>query len=92
MIIKYIPNDILSKIPDYFGPAFCGELASVFSLDIFKTNDINADIERIDIPKISPLTMTFRNTKTGEIRLVEFGDHEGFDECMGNKDMQLIFG
>ena len=50
------------------------------------------DIERIDIPKTSPLTMTFRNTKTGEIRLVEFGDHEGFDECMGNKDMQLIFG
>ena len=46
-----------------------------------------ADIERIDIPKTSPLTMTFRNTKTGEIRLVEFGDHEGFDECMGNKDM-----
>ena len=51
-----------------------------------------ADIERINIPKTSPLTMTFRNTKTGEIRLVEFGDHEGFDECMGNKDMQLIFG
>ena len=51
-----------------------------------------ADIERIDIPKTSLLTMTFRNTKTGEIRLVEFGDHEGFDECMGNKDMQLIFG
>ena len=51
-----------------------------------------ADIKRIDIPKISPLTMAFRNTKTGEIRLVEFGDHEGFDECMGNKDMQLIFG
>ena len=51
-----------------------------------------ADIERIDIPKTSPLTMTFRNTKTGEIRLVEFGDHEGFDECMGNKDMQLMFG
>ena len=51
-----------------------------------------ADVERIDIPKTSPLTMTFRNIKTGEIRLVEFGDHEGFDECMGNKDMQLIFG
>ena len=51
-----------------------------------------ADIERIDIPKTSPLTMTFRNTKTGEIRSVEFGDHEGFDECMSNKDMQLIFG
>ena len=51
-----------------------------------------ADVERIDIPKVSPLTMKFRNTKTGETRLVEFGDHEGFDECMGNKDMQLIFG
>lgn len=51
-----------------------------------------ADVERIDIPDASSLTMTFRNTKTGEIRLVEFGDHEGFDECMGNKDMQLIFG
>ena len=51
-----------------------------------------ADVERIDIPKTSPLTMTFRNTKTGEVRLVEFGDHEGFDECMGNKDIQLIFG
>ena len=51
-----------------------------------------ADVEKIDIPKVSPLTMKFRNTKTGETRLVEFGDHEGFDECMGNKDMQLIFG
>ena len=51
-----------------------------------------ADVERIDIPKSSPLTITFRNTKTGEIRLVDFGDHEGFDECMGNKDIQLIFG
>ena len=51
-----------------------------------------ADVERIDIPRTSLLTMTFRNTKTGEIRLVEFGDDEGFDECIGNKDMQLIFG
>ena len=51
-----------------------------------------ADVERIDIPDVSPLTMAFRNTKTGETRLVEFGDNEGFDECMGNKDMQLIFG
>ena len=50
------------------------------------------EVERIDIPKTSSLTMTFRNTKTGEIRLVEFDDYKGFDECMGNKDMQLIFG
>ena len=46
-----------------------------------------ADIERIDVSKTLPLTMTFINTKTGEIRVVEFEDHEGFDECMGNKDM-----
>ena len=51
-----------------------------------------ADIERIDISKTLPLTMTFINTKTGEIRVVEFEDHEGFDECVGNKDMQMIFG
>ena len=61
-------------------------------VEVNRTEVEKADIERIDIPKTSPLTMTFRNTKTGEIRLVEFGDHEGFDECMGNKDMQLIFG
>ena len=40
-MVKYIPNDILNEIPDYFGPAFCGELASVFSLNIFEANDIN---------------------------------------------------
>ena len=61
-------------------------------IEVNRTEVEKVDIERIDIPKASPLTMTFRNTKTGEIRLVEFGDHEGFDECMGNKDMQLIFG
>lgn len=61
-------------------------------IEVNRTEVEEIDVERIDIPKTSPLTMTFRNTKTGEIRLVEFGDHEGFDECMGNKDMQLIFG
>ena len=61
-------------------------------VEVNRTEVEKVDVERIDIPKTSPLTMTFRNTKTGEIRLVEFGDHEGFDECMGNKDMQLIFG
>ena len=65
---------------------------SIERVEVNRIEVEKADIERIDIPKTSPLTMTFRNTKTGEIRLVEFGDHEGFDECMGNKDMQLIFG
>lgn len=62
------------------------------SVEVNRIEVEKADVERIDIPDASSLTMTFRNTKTGEIRLVEFGDHEGFDECMGNKDMQLIFG
>ena len=61
-------------------------------IEVNRTEVEKVDIERIEIPKTSPLMMTFRNTKTGEIRVVEFGDHEGFDECMGNKDMQLIFG
>ena len=65
---------------------------SIERVEVNRIEVEKADVERINIPKTSPLTMTFRNTKTGEIRLVEFGDHEGFDECMGNKDMQLIFG
>ena len=64
---------------------------SIERVEVNRIEVEKADVERINIPKTSPLTMTFRNTKTGEIRLVEFGDHEGFDECMGNKDMQLIF-
>ena len=61
-------------------------------VEVNRTEVEKVDVERIDIPKTSHLTMTFRNTKTGETRVVEFGDHEGFDECIGNKDMQLIFG
>ena len=81
------------KLKDLFGRrkskkyADCIERVEVNRIEVEK-----ADVERIDIPDASPLTMTFRNTKTGEIRLVEFEDYEGFDECMGNKDMQLIFG
>ena len=61
-------------------------------VEVNRTEVKKVDVERIDISKTLPLTMTFINTKTGEIRVVEFEDHEGFDECMGNKDMQLIFG
>ena len=81
------------KLKDLFGRKKSKKYAD--GIERVKVNRIEvekADVERIDIPTSSPLTITFRNTKTGEIRLVEFGDHEGFDECMGNKDMQLIFG
>ena len=81
------------KLKDLFGRKKSKKYAD--GIERVKVNRIEvekADVERIDIPKSSPLTITFRNTKTGEIRVVEFGDHEGFDECVGNKDMQLIFG
>ena len=81
------------KLKDLFGRNKSKNYADgIERIEVDRIEVEKADIERIDIPKTSPLTMTFRNTKTGEIRLVEFGDHEGFDECMGNKDMQLIFG
>ena len=81
------------KLKDLFGRKKSKKYTDgVERVEVNRTEVEKADIERIDIPKTSPLTMTFRNTKTGEIRLVEFGDHEGFDECIGNKDMQLIFG
>ena len=80
------------KLKDLFGRKKSKKYTDgIERVEVNRTEVEKADVERIDIPKTSPLTMTFRNTKTGEIRLVEFGDHEGFDECMGNKDMQLIF-
>ena len=81
------------KLKDLFGKKKSKKYADgIERVEVNRIEVEKADIERIDIPKTSPLTMTFRNTKTGEIRVVEFEDHEGFDECMGNKDMQLIFG
>ena len=81
------------KLKDLFGRKKSKRYADgIERVEVDRTEVEETDVERIDIPKTSPLTMTFRNIKTGEIRLVEFEDYEGFDECMGNKDMQLIFG
>ena len=81
------------KLKDLFGRKKSKKYADgIERVEVNRIEIEKADVERIDIPRTSPLTMTFRNTKTGEIRLIEFGDHEGFDECIGNKDMQLIFG
>ena len=81
------------KLKDLFGRKKSKRYADgIERVEVYRTEVEEIDVERIDIPKTSPLTMIFRNTKTGEIRVVEFGDDEGFDECMSNKDMQLIFG
>ena len=81
------------KLNDLFGRKKSKKYADgIERVEVNRIEVEKADVERINIPKTSPLTMTFRNTKTGEIHLVEFGDDEGFDECMSNKDIQLIFG
>ena len=81
------------KLKDLFGRKKSKKYADgIERVEVNRIEVEKADVERIDIPTTSTLMMTFKNTKTGEIRLVEFGDNEGFDECMGNKDMQLIFG
>lgn len=81
------------KLKDLFGRNKSKNYADgIERVEVNRTEVKKADVEKIDISKTLPLTMTFINTKTGEIRVVEFEDHEGFDECVGNKDMQLIFG
>ena len=81
------------KLKDLFGRKKSKKYADgIERVEVNRIEVEKTDVERIDIPKTSPLTMTFRNTKTGETCVVEFGDDEVFDECMGNKDMQLIFG
>lgn len=81
------------KLKDLFGRNKSKNYADgIERVEVNRIEVEKADVERIDISKTLPLTMTFINTKTGETRVVEFEDHEGFDECIGNKDMQLIFG
>jgi hypothetical protein len=37
------------------------------------------------------MKIKFRNTKTGEIIEIDAFDSKAFNECMSNKDYQLIF-
>lgn len=68
------------KLKDLFGRKKSKKYAyGIERVEVNRTEVKKADVERIDILKTLPLTMTFINTKTGEIRVVEFGDHEGFD-------------
>ena len=66
--------------------------------DGVKRVEVNrAKIDRVEINKNeldenSALVTKFRDTTTGEIVKVVFNDHEKFNECMSNKNMQIIFG
>lgn len=56
------------------------------------SDNINsAVVDRIEVERIDVLAIKFKDMATGEIRLVEYNDHEGFDECMSNKNMRIIF-
>ena len=47
--IEYtIPDEIDSKIPDYFYPALAGELFALFGPDIFDTVDLVCDEDELD--------------------------------------------
>lgn len=48
-------------------------------------------VKKVQVGKNSVLIHKFQDTTTGEIVKVAFGDYEKFDECMGNKNMHLIF-
>ena len=55
-----------------------------------------AEINRVKIDKIKPdedsvFVAKFRDTTTGEIVKFHIDDREKFNECMSNKNMQMIF-
>ncbi len=37
------------------------------------------------------MTIKFKNKQTGEIIIIDGTDRDAFNECMGNKDLCLIF-
>jgi hypothetical protein len=65
--------------------------------DTVKTAKIDrVKVDRIPIKEVqvgenSVLVYKFRDTTTGKIVTVDFGDHDKFDECMSNKNMRLVF-
>ena len=64
------------KLKDLFGRNKSKNYADgIERVEVNRTEVKKADVEKIDISKTLPLTMTFINTKTGEIRVVEFDDH-----------------
>lgn len=60
---------------------------------VVETKHIEPKIVLDDEIKVKPFSLTFKfkDTITGEITEVEYGDHEAFGKCMGNKNMCLVF-
>ena len=48
-------------------------------------------VKEVQVGKNSVLIHKFQDTTTGEIVKVAFGDREKLNECLGNKNMRLIF-
>ena len=82
-LFKRFAKKTETKLPD-----------GVHRVKINRVDVSRAPIKKIDVQvgENSALITKFRDTTTGEIVKVAFGDHEKFNECMSNKNMQIIFG
>jgi hypothetical protein len=80
-LFKRFAKKTETKIPD-----------GVRRVEVNRVEINRSKINRIELDENSTLITKFRDTTTGEIVKVAFNDHEKFNECMSNKNMQLIFG
>ena len=81
-LIKMFTKKTETKRPD-----------SVKRIEVDRIEPTRAPIDKVDVQvgKNSVMITKFRDTTTGEIVKVAFGEHEKFSECMGNRNMQLVF-
>lgn len=80
-LFKRFTKKTETKLPD-----------GVKRIEIDRVEVSRAPIKRVQVEENSALITKFRDTTTGEIVKVAFNDHEKFNECMSNKNMQIIFG
>lgn len=68
------------------------ERAEVKEAEIKHAKIERAEIKTVEPERSEPLVFKFKDTTTGEIHIVKFGDDEAFDKMMGNKNMALLIG
>lgn len=80
-LFKRFAKTTESKLPD-----------GVKRVEVSRVKIDRVPISKVELDENSALVTKFRDTTTGEIVKVAFNDHKKFNECMSNKNMQLIFG
>lgn len=80
-LFKRFAKKTETKLPD-----------GVKRIEVNRAKIDHVKIDRIELDENSALVTKFRDTTTGEIVKVAFNDHKKFNECMSNKNMQIIFG